>query len=210
MRTVTKIETYKLFNELTEEQQDNEVNTYLNYPENMDMLFENNSFAYEDRKQELITKLENKGFNFIENEFQWGSNSQGWYFERFLDDYLTYDYEKTFIDAKYGQIDITAKFSFSHYSKQIMSDCILQDLSSDCANEPDCNDENIIEYENYQLLISQLIDEDLQRILKEGKEIISDFEDLIYKFNSYYPDREEVESWLIDNEIEILTETKEL
>lgn len=192
MRTEKHLYTFKKYNELTDEQKKKELKAF-----DRDVFYDNMSEIYDCQMDELFSEI-NGTDNFIgdRNKLSWESSSQGWYFCH-CNDYL-----KVYMDKEIGIYRMEMNgISCTGYDK-ITRDYIL---------------DNSVFYKNGEYVYlddvrNQTARKRFEHIAEEMAEKAegynSKIKSTIHDYDTYYPTNEEIEEYIIANDIEFLTDNE--
>lgn len=193
MRTETRLITYKTFSELSEDEQKKVVEEKLQDSNFLQRFFDSMSDVYLETKKILFEEINEKNelINASCESLYWQSNSQGWYYE-------SNDFICAYGDVKYGIYEM----SFNNFS--ILYEDADKIFSYADFYKNDTYIENIDEIKNKKAV--EYFKKVCKKIYEDKKSFTDRLGDIIYMADTYYPEEDEVQEYLENNEEEFETE----
>lgn len=202
---------YKKFNELSLEQQKNEIEKELNG--DCWTYYESNNYCYEELLNSYFDEINNSKYLCGDyDDLHTSSSSQGWY----------YDFRRTFLKTKslsyfedgiytmdLSGVDLSVSDVFYYHSNDIENyikdNAVITKNSkpyvhfeynsnADFINFDEIKNKKVVKY--FEKIISD--------VAKEVKEVVNTLNRYLTDWNNYYPTEEEVKDNFIANDIEFL------
>ena len=193
---------YKKFNELSLEQQKNEIEKELNG--DCWTYYESNNYCYEELLQYYFEEINNSKYLYGDyDDLCTSSSSQGWYYD-FRSSFLETKSLSYFEDGIYTMdlsgINLSVSDVFYYHLNDIEN--YIKDNAVITKNSKPADFINFDEIRNKKVV--KYFEKIISDVAKEVKEVVNTLNRYLTDWNNYYPTEEEVKDNFIANDIEFL------